>query len=1033
MILGASATASRQSARTKEKKRPARPRNTDRNSRGEDSQRGVGGRDSHGSNPSGSRGNTPGVLAGPPAGSGAVWGDGMNRVGSGLLLGPGLSDLTPKEDSEAGQSPKAVEEPTGAWNKIKRMPTVVSIKMASIGRDSGSKLRDLDAAQVHRRQTGAFPWLTVSCSGTFRQCWDLCSLIAVIYCTFMVPYDMTFDPPASAGVSSAIDMSVEVFFMTEILLNFFTSYINEDGVEIKSKFLIIAQYGLSWLPIDTVSSVPSEIIRRIATADGLSADGSMSILESLRILRILRLTKLLRLLRIANFMEQIEFSFPSLRTVIGLFRLLFLMGTIAHMQACIFYYIASTNIGNSWVSKLHFDCCDPMMDTFTAYSLKTDDISCMDDVVMPDLSSLYANAIYWSFTTLTTVGYGDIVPCNEMEMLFATAAMVVGSALFAYIVGNISSVVTSIKGQELKMKERMRELQEYIALRKIPKQLADQVRRQCMHLWKRTVFEEDKVLSQFTPGLRKEIVSFVNDHILLSVKTFEAFKGEPLLTEIALRLKPASAIAGEIITGHGELFGDLYILQAGKAEVLDENGTVIEAFSTKGSFNELELLSPIYHYPDDSSEPQIMSYTTTLRAVTFCDLMVLKSNDFMDAMNSSTPSDETNERLEKRWSKLLSRMEKRAAFSNQIADETSPEKERSLRKAWGSQRMNSLTDTSTDPPKTRTGSPVRRWEKTSGSPGNSPRAQMSHATWNDLEAGAVGLQPYDAGAGVALRPQLSARLLRPPSDPGVPLLQDTAGIAEGSPIRGRTEHVRGRERGKGGAGEMNGTNGGGDDKQPPFAAPESVKFEDEGKHLGSDEDAKGSLFEASGAGGGGDALDGSAAAAASGERTMPAEAGGHTGGKGWNTVRQATHEAHESARPSLELCVEAFKAPPVSRTPGRGAKPKTGRDGMMIVILQALDNLQERMEEQDRLIALILAASPTVTVPASPALIPMPSSSTTRSNTPREGQPPREEARGEARGAPAGAGAEASQGPPLMPRKPPPSITIPGPLLPEGT
>ncbi|KAJ1478429.1 hypothetical protein T484DRAFT_1817665 [Baffinella frigidus] len=163
---------------------------------------------------------------------------------------------------------------------------------------------------------------------------DLCSLIAVIYCTFMVPYDMTFDPPASAGVSSAIDMSVEVFFMTEILLNFvffmteillnfFTSYINEDGVEIKSKFLIIAlyglsfliiaqyglswlpidtvsSYGLSWLPIDTVSSVPSEIIRH-----GLSADGSMSILESLRILRILRLTKLLRLLRIANFMEQL--------------------------------------------------------------------------------------------------------------------------------------------------------------------------------------------------------------------------------------------------------------------------------------------------------------------------------------------------------------------------------------------------------------------------------------------------------------------------------------------------------------------------------------------------------------------------------------------------------------------------------------------------------------------------------------------------------------------------------------------------------
>ena len=49
------------------------------------------------------------------------------------------------------------------------------------------------------------------------------------------------------------------------------------------------------------------------------------------------------------------------------------------------------------------------------------------------------------------------------------------------------------------------------------------------------------------------------------------------------------------------------------------------------------------------------------------------------------------------------------------------------------------------------------------------------------------------------------------------------------------------------------------------------QVEEEGKHLGSDEDAKGSLFrEASGADAG-DLLDGSAAAAASGERTMRAE------------------------------------------------------------------------------------------------------------------------------------------------------------------
>ena len=95
-----------------------------------------------------------------------------------------------------------------------------------------------------------------------------------------------------------------------------------------------------------------------------------------------------------------------------------------------------------------------------------------------------------SLTTLATVGYGDITPCNEMEQLYTTAAMVcvcvycvcvfvcvysracayqvVGSAMFAYIVGSISTVAMASNGQELKMRENILQLQEYLSLRRIP-------------------------------------------------------------------------------------------------------------------------------------------------------------------------------------------------------------------------------------------------------------------------------------------------------------------------------------------------------------------------------------------------------------------------------------------------------------------------------------------------------------------------------------------------------------------------------------
>ena len=762
----------------------------------------------------------------------------------------------------------------------RRVPAFLWSMLANLSKDSGSKLRGLDAAQVSRRQQGGLPWLTISCSGTFRQCWDLCSLTAVIYCTFAVPYDMTFDPPKGV-VASAIDMGVEVFFMTEIVLNFFTSYINEDGVEIKNKQLILANYALSWMPIDLVSSIPAEIIRRVATADGGSAS-NFEILERLRILRILRLTKLLRLLRIANFMEQIEFSFPSLRTVIGLFRLLFLMGTVAHMQACIFYFIASTNLGNSWVSRLHFGCCDPQLDTFTAYSLKTDDISCMDDVEMPKLGSLYANAIYWSFTTLTTVGYGDIVPCNEMEMLFATSSMVVGSALFAYIVGNIASVVTSIKGQELKLKERMRELQEYIALRKIPKQLADQVRRQCMHLWKNTVFEEDKVLNEFTPQLRKEVVSFVNDHILHSVPTIKVFEGEPILTEIALKLKPSSATAGEVITGYGEIFCDLYILQGGKVEVLDENGVAIETFSTHGSFNELELLSPLFNYTEGATEPVPMRYTTTLRALTFCDLMVLKSTDFQEVLNANGLTDDTVllETLEKRWTKLLKRMEKRTAFSQQLASENmTVESEHKMRKEWQSARHASLESEGLAP-RTATTVAVRRFMRSQSGRDMSP----------------IPVEIEEAPDKMTKR-----RIERPPSPHRAALHRERREsiLSEGSvgEVIGRESPVRGRSQTR--RGSTRSAQSGSRDTSPlatdvrhatPLTEALAEARIDDGEH------SAGSVAE-------------------EGRKLLVGHEEGSHGGRGWNAMRKLKESFTDEAspgrqkprRPSLEVCVEAFQ------------------------------------------------------------------------------------------------------------------------------
>ena len=50
-------------------------------------------------------------------------------------------------------------------------------------------------------------------------------------------------------------------------------------------------------------------------------------------------------------------------------------------------------------------------------------------------------AVSWSFTTITTVGYGDVYPITANEKIFGTACMIVACGIFAFIVGSIGSIL----------------------------------------------------------------------------------------------------------------------------------------------------------------------------------------------------------------------------------------------------------------------------------------------------------------------------------------------------------------------------------------------------------------------------------------------------------------------------------------------------------------------------------------------------------------------------------------------------------------
>ncbi len=45
---------------------------------------------------------------------------------------------------------------------------------------------------------------------------------------------------------------------------------------------------------------------------------------------------------------------------------------------------------------------------------------------------------------MTTIGYGDITPHTNIEYGFVIIVMLIGATMYAYIIGNIASIVSNL-------------------------------------------------------------------------------------------------------------------------------------------------------------------------------------------------------------------------------------------------------------------------------------------------------------------------------------------------------------------------------------------------------------------------------------------------------------------------------------------------------------------------------------------------------------------------------------------------------------
>ena len=242
--------------------------------------------------------------------------------------------------------------------------------------------------------------------------------------------------------------------------------------------------------------------------------------------------------------------------------------------------------------------------------------SLRDRLPNDDAPMHYLRALYWTITTLATVGYGDITPDTAPQMMYAIMTMLFGVGLFGYGIGNVAHMLANIDQVQAHYHSSLDRLANFLRYRKIPTGLQRRIYDYYTFLWERHLgYDEAIILSELPEPLRIEIAVAMKREFIEKVPLFRG-ASPLLLREIAVELRAALFTPGDYIFRAGEIGRHMYFISRGTVEVIAEDGQTILSTLTDGDFfGEIALLF---------QRPR----TASIRAVDFCDMYSFDKESF---------------------------------------------------------------------------------------------------------------------------------------------------------------------------------------------------------------------------------------------------------------------------------------------------------------------------------------------------------------------------------------------------------------------
>lgn len=252
-----------------------------------------------------------------------------------------------------------------------------------------------------------------------KKLWNFLMIFILLYTAIVMPYRIAFTENEFFDFWFFLENILNLLFFIDFLLNCLTAFYDSSNTLVTHLPTIIFQYLKGWFFIDLCGCIPLDLILK---------DNGHNYNNLLRLLRLPRLYRLCKLSKIFKYLKSkqgqgLSWVIEKLSIRESHMKLISFFLTVivcTHVMTCLFYFAAKYN--------------DFSKDTWV-YRYSYMDYSNFDSYII---------SMYWSYTTLSTVGYGDITPCTNIEIILSLMWMVFGICFFSFTIGSLASMLTGV-------------------------------------------------------------------------------------------------------------------------------------------------------------------------------------------------------------------------------------------------------------------------------------------------------------------------------------------------------------------------------------------------------------------------------------------------------------------------------------------------------------------------------------------------------------------------------------------------------------